>query len=524
MANYWARITQSRTDRRRLLRAGAGLGVGAAALSLIGCGGSNNNNSSASSGSSAAASPSGASGSSAASGASGASGSTGSSASNGLVSKPTDTTASAKNGGVYVTNITTDPLSFDSISGTFSDVPHAARVYSRLVGYKVSKYPDPIEAAVVPDAATSWEVSPDGLHVTYKVRPNFKFDPRPPTNNRVMTAKDVKFSIDRFLQQSVQRGVLDNSKSKSAPIASVDAPDDSTVVINLAFPYAPLNMIMAAERYVTIMPTEADGGFDVKATMRGSGAWRLKDFQPSSSYTYEKNPDWYDADKVHLDGLSYVVQPDPAAGLAQFSTGNFWDYTVSQDDILQTKKDHAKLVMLAQEDYSAGGNWIRFGYQPGSAFLDERVRKAASMSLDRDLYVATFGNVDKFKAAGIEVPTRWNSSIFGGEAGFWIDPKDQKTYGDSAAFFKYDPAEAKKMLSAAGFADGVKTNWAYPVGFFKPPFEQQMEVLHGMWQDSGNFKLDIKTLDYNSDFGPHYTNGGTSGRASLPPQPPPAPR
>ncbi|HEX5368782.1 MAG TPA: hypothetical protein VFY10_05130, partial [Dehalococcoidia bacterium] len=132
MANYWTRVTQSRVERRKLLRAGAGFGIGAAALSFFGCGGGDNSNSSGSSATSATSGATGASGSSAASGASGATGATG--ASNGLVSTPVDTTANAKPGGVYVTNITSDPLSFDSISGTFSDVPHAARVYSRLVG------------------------------------------------------------------------------------------------------------------------------------------------------------------------------------------------------------------------------------------------------------------------------------------------------------------------------------------------------------------------------------------------------
>ena len=44
--------------------------------------------------------------------------------------------------------------------------------------------------------------------------------------------------------------------------------------------------------------------------MRGSGAWRLKDYARSSNYEYVKNPDWYDADKVKLEGKKYAILPE----------------------------------------------------------------------------------------------------------------------------------------------------------------------------------------------------------------------
>ena len=115
---------------------------------------------------------------------------------------------------------------------------------------------------------------------------------------------------------------------------------------------------------------------------------------------------------------------------------------------------------------------------PGSPFVDERVRQAASMSLDRDLLSNTFGNVEKYKKEGIEVPTRWNSSIYAGES-YWIDPKDEKTYGDDAKCYKYNPAEARKLITAAGVTPPLDTKYHYPVDSFAPPFDKMMEVLHG---------------------------------------------
>ena len=476
--SYWAGLTQSRLDRRRLLRAGAAFGIGAGALSFIGCGGSDSDSQDAS----------------------------------GLASKPADTTSKATRGGVLQTAINADPAVFDVIGGGAADVPHPARVYSRIIKYQSFKYPDPVEPVAAPDAATSWETSPDGLQVTYKVRPNLKFDPRPPTNGRVVTAQDMKYSADRFARLSPQRNVLLNSVSPDAAITGFEAPDNNTFVIKLAFPYSPINMLIGAWRYIVVMPTEAESEYDFRTEMRGSGAWRLKDYQRNVRYEYERNPDWYDASKVNLDGLAFTVIPEPAGTLAQFRAGALWACTIggavpSQDEVLQLKSDHPTLTMVPQEEFSAGGSWIRFGYLPGSPFRDERVRKAASMALDRDLFIATFGNIERFEAAGLSVPTRWNSGIFSGES-YWLDPKDDKAFGDAAKWYKHDVAEAKKLVSAAGITGPIDTKWHYPVGFYAAPFERKMEVLHAMWQDSGIFKLASDPVNnYNANFQGPYTNG-----------------
>jgi peptide/nickel transport system substrate-binding protein len=410
-------------------------------------------------------------------------------------------------GGVFQGSINADPVAFDVIGGGAPDVPHPARVYSRIIKYQSYKYPDAVEPAAAPDAATSWETSPDGLQMTYRFRQGLKFDPRPPTNGRVVTAKDALYSAERFMKLSPQRSVLGNEFNPDAAIKSFEAPDNNTLIVKLAFPYAPIHMLIAAWRYIVVMPVESESGYDVRNDMRGSGAWRLKEYQRNSRYVYERNPDWYDADKVKLDGMTYTVIPEVAASMAQLRTGNLWTYVVPQDEVLNLKREFPNLTLQPQEEFSAGGTWIRFGYLPGSPFRDERVRKAASMSLDRDLFIGTFGNVDVFEKAGLSVPTRWNSAIFAGES-FWIDPKDEKALGEGAKWYKYDPAEAKKLLAAAGMTSAVETKWNYPVGFFAAPFDKKMEVLHAMWNDGGNFKLTANPVsNYNANFQAPFTNG-----------------
>ena len=113
------------------------------------------------------------------------------------------------------------------------------------------------------------------------------------------------------------------------------------------------------------------------------------------------------------------IVPEYATALAQFKAGNIYSMgsgnntpKVRPEDILATKKDEPRL-QIYPSDLGGGGPRMGFGYLPKSPFLDERVRQAFSMSIDRDLYMDTFLNVDKFTSEGLAVETRWNTGLCG---------------------------------------------------------------------------------------------------------------
>ena len=72
------------------------------------------------------------------------------------------------------------------------------------------------------------------------------------------------------------------------------------------------------------------------------------------------------------------------------------------------------------------------------------------MLIDRDPWIDAFYNVSNFEAEGLPVDARWDSHYMAGEPPFWIDPKGDGL-GEGAAYFKYNPEEAIKMIEAAGF-------------------------------------------------------------------------
>ena len=466
---YWTRIAKRRMTRRGVLRAGAAGGAGGLALSLIGCGGGGDDDKEASS----------------------------------LVFEPVDTSSKAVRGGILPIHNRSDIAAFDTTGSQETD--QAGHAYSRVVKYEATKYPKRPTGTVVADAATSWEISPDGTTYTYKLRPNFKFDPRPPTNGRVMTSADVKYSWERFVSVSPYRANLAQAASPAAPVVSFTAPDAGTIVYKLAFPYAPFNPMLAFARHSQILPQEYET-VDLRTQPRGTAAWRLKEYVASARFEWLKNPDWYE--NMNLDGVTYHIITENATGLSQLRAGAIATFPLPQEDILPTKQAVPELQMLADIEFPHGYTPIRFGYLPGSPFLDERVRRAFSMLIDRDLFIETFGNVTRFTDVGLDVPMRWHTAVPAGEELYWIDPSDPKKFGEHAQWFQHNPTEARKLLQAAGKTIPFETEYSYANDSSRAAqYIREQEVISGMLQDAGLVRLKINTLDYRTQFRDQYLFG-----------------
>jgi len=121
-----------------------------------------------------------------------------------------------------------------------------------------------------------------------------------------------------------------------------------------------------------------ESGYDIRNDMRGSGAWRLKSYLRGSNYTYERNPDWYDADKVRLEGMSYPLLTDTSAQAAQFRTGALWTYPVLQDDVVALKKEEGENLPAVPGDMGVTAEFLSH-VAPAQAILTG----TSSFRLDR---------------------------------------------------------------------------------------------------------------------------------------------
>ena len=474
MSDYWHKTLAARIGRRRLMASSGAGALGAAFLAA--CGGGDDNG--------------------------GGSGDTGSTSS--LLTKVEDTTSKAKPGGNWVNPLASDVLNMDPYGVTIGSA-HAPWGYSRMVIYKPAAYPASPEGEVTPDGAESYEISPDGLTFTFKLRGNLKLDPRPPTSGRNLNAQDVIFSSEKFKAGGVSRGEWFNALSPNSPVASVAAPDARTVVYKMAFPMANMISRFAFQRYQWLMPVEADGGYDPKAEMRGSGAWRLDKWEPSVGMKYSRNETW------HLKPPFYATLDQPivseyAQRRAQFTSGNVAALDgIPAEDILPIKGEQPKMGLYANTFPDARPAMVSFGLQEGSPFLDTRVRRAVSMLIDRETFIDVFYNVSAYEKEGLPVESRWHSHFAAGEPPYWIDPQG-KDLGEGAQYFQLNQAEAKKLMQAAGFTAPIELPAHVSAGSTQSSLRQQ-EALQEMLQQGGMFKLPINSVPTN-EFNVKYFNGG----------------
>ena len=120
-------------------------------------------------------------------------------------------------------------------------------------------------------------------------------------------------------------------------------------------------------------------------------------------------------------------------------------------------------------------------------------RQAASMAFDRDLWIDTFHDVDNFAKEGLPLQTCWgvNSMSCNVQGDWLLDPRNKikgREMGENAKYFDHNIAEAKKLMAAAGFANGVKTEYhGVTTADYGAQFPRMNEVLvlacphcHGM--------------------------------------------
>ncbi len=464
--NYWSSTLKGRITRRRALAMTGG--TAAAAALLAACGGGS---------------------------------STKSIGGSSRVGVPQDTSAQAKKGGIYQSFVAGDEISLDPLAtsrGAGFGGP-ALPGYSRILR-EVTKPEDPKIAELAGDLAESWELTDGGTRLTVKIRTDAKFDPRPPTDSRTVNADDVVFSLNKFFAASPYASQLSNKADPGSPVDSIQKIDNRTVVYKMTFPYAPLLLLFAHGNHL-IMPTESDGKFDPRNQIRGSSSWLLSEYRPAAFFQWRRNPNYYRAKELpYLDGFDQPIVTEVAAQTAQFQARNIWDLTPPADQVPGLLAGDPKMqVFLGELGLGIADRDIAFGSRKGSPFYDVRLRRAVSMGVDRDLYAEALSAKVNLEKAGFPREIFWDSHLpasYKG-SGLWLDPKG-KDLGDAAKYFEHNVAEAKKLVSAAGYPNGLDVEAPFPQRSID---KREVEVLAEMLSEVG-VRLKLQQVDYNSVYLP----------------------
>ena len=135
----------------------------------------------------------------------------------------------------------------------------------------------------VGDAAESWQVSPDGLSYTFKLRPNVLFH-----DGTKVDATAVKFSIDRLMDPATKSGM----RSFYAPVHSIEVLDPLTVQIRLKHPYAFMLHMLAAYRTGLVLYSPRPPRSTRSRIARRASPKRWSAAGPSSSSSGSRAATW----------------------------------------------------------------------------------------------------------------------------------------------------------------------------------------------------------------------------------------
>ncbi|HEY7466264.1 MAG TPA: ABC transporter substrate-binding protein [Dehalococcoidia bacterium] len=445
----------------------------------------------------------------------------------GLLAKPVDTTSQAKRGGTYKYFRTADSPSLDPHQNYTALVPFYETVMGRLVGFKPGHL-GPSENEPTGDVAESWEISSDKLTVTFKLRAGVTWHNLAPVNGRALDADDVLFSWKRFTTIGNQRTAYSNELNPDAPIVSLTAPDQKTIVVKLKSPNFAILAMLGARENVNLVPKEAadTNVLDLRQAMIGTGPYFLSKYETSIGWTLKRFEKFWDTAHPYFDQINFPIITEYAQLLAQFKAGSVHvlnNNDILQPDVLQTKKDVSSVNMY-DGGVSLSGYRRIFGWKT-EAMRDDRVRRAFSMAYDRDLWIDAVYDTKTLQDTGVPIVKRWNTALTALDSDaageWWLDPQDSK-FGDNAKYYKHDIAEAKKLLSAAGYANGLELVDTVVAGNeYGAKFHEWLEVTQGMERELGvTFKNNL--VEYGPVFGPKYRDSrgqfeGVSTKLGPPP-------
>jgi peptide/nickel transport system substrate-binding protein len=372
----------------------------------------------------------------------------------------------------------------DPQQGSGVDQTTSSGVMSRVFRLKTSLDPRTSDNHdIEPDLGISAE-SPDAVTWTIKLRPDAKFHNVAPVNGHAVEAEDIKATFTRAFDPKVpnpNRGTLGMIDP-----AQIQTPDKTTVVFKLKYPYAPFRKLLASAAYSQIFAREIlSGAYDPLKTIIGSGPWLFDSSAPDVGYTYKRNPDWFEKGMPYADNLKIAIIPDNAQQLAQFTSGALDYYLLTNPfDVDQVTKQNPKAAVLKTEMALPTPLYIQLG-DPTSVFQDIRVRRAFSMAIDRDaLSKALFADQAKQMVFMPSYMGKWA-----------LEVKDMPP--DSQQYYKYNPAESKKLLEAAG-----QTNLQLKLAYYTPttPERQKIaETVNNMLNAAG-IKTSIVVIDFEKDY------------------------
>jgi len=412
-----------------------------------------------------------------------------------------------KFGGRYTINeIRGNPSSLDPVrmnSKIEDDI--ATNIFDRLID-------NDSKLELVPELATSWEMSSDGLTYTFHLRKNVFFQDDPcfaGNKGRVLTSQDVKYSFERVCDpktltdgftmfQGIVTGAddyffrdsLENLGRKITEVVGFQAPNDSTFIINLTKPFAPFLQHLTTS-FGFIVPKEAveKYGKDFFNHPVGTGPFFMDHWKPDEEIILKRNPHYWQSDEAGnqlplLDEVKFTFVKDDKTLFANFERGVFdEDLTIPSELFSGIITADKKLTAQYEKKYqyqhiSAMNSYFIDILCTTSQYSNIALRRAMSFAIDRRQIV---------KYILKDAPH--------GPAENGLVPPAFKNYPiNDVHGISFNPDSANYWLKKSGYGEGGKElNITLSVYNEPRPLQIANAVQH-MWQSILGAKVDLHVM------------------------------
>jgi ABC-type transport system substrate-binding protein len=355
------------------------------------------------------------------------------------------------NGGTLRVSFEGEPATLDpAIAWDLESNGIEQMVFDGLV--KFASAPGPAGTKLVGDIATevpsvaNGGITNGGKTYIFHLRSDVKF--APPVN-RVVTATDVKWSIERmmrlpkapasyFYDGIVGATAYGATNSKATQITGIKVINPTTIEFDLTQP-DPTFLYKLALPFCDVMDkgSVAKYGSQVGRHPVGTGPFMMVSWTPSQEIVLTRNPNYFDGSQVHLNSIDFTFSADPSTALLQLERGNI--------DVLGDGIPPASYVQVTHDPQFkndvVNAPQIAWDY----LFINTKIKP--------------FNNLLVRQALEYAVNTPKLMKILAGQAAplNQIYPAGMPGHDSSASFYTYDPAKAKALLAQAGFASGFKT-------------------------------------------------------------------
>jgi peptide/nickel transport system substrate-binding protein len=338
-----------------------------------------------------------------------------------------------------------EPIGFDpQLVQSYRTMTNLSFTHSRLVKVKAGPSVKPGTTPIEPDVAESW-TQPSPTTYVFKLRKGVHWHPRPPVNGRELTADDVKYTYERFLnvKGNPNRGILD-------AVETIDALDRYTVRFTLKEPHAwfldnlaqPFTWLIAREA------VEKFGDLRRAEACIGTGPWMLERHEPNVKLVYVRHPSYFLPGLPHADGVEVTVDDDTASRLASWLGGKYdfapeYDFVVRRLDLDLARRRKPGLQTAEFIWLVTGVQWMKLDQDP---FKDVRVRRALAMAGDWKEILETNAFSLGHGAPNPAVPAAFRD---------WSIPISELP-PEGRRLYERNVGEAKRLLAEAGVGRGLK--------------------------------------------------------------------